>query len=418
METVLCLAEALKSGGFVLGVGRKRQWLLLTFVLILFTPVLASSAQSLCLRGESVVLDAMTDFIPAQYEDWGQIVIQSADDFESYGFPGDGTESNPYIIERLNISTLEETCIWISDVNVSFVIRNCRIHNQRTSHPTIQLTNVQNGTIEENIIIGGFEGIHGLLTRNLRIIENTICDGGHGLGFITSLNITAEGNSVYQQALGVVLTNTSRCLFYGNRIYGNTDAGFMVDDTSSYNTFLSNDIGWNDIRTFSSFNAEDNGNNNTWLDNSWSDYASPGPYNVSGDSDSQDLLPTLLMDREGPTINSPDDIVMGEGSNINVTWHPRDAFPLEYIIRMDAELTSTGAWIDDEYSVNLRDLEPGDYTLIISVEDASGNTTDDIVEVSVLYVILGDIGTELVVYASALSVALFLVILCLIKRRP
>ncbi|MFX1440173.1 MAG: hypothetical protein ACFFFD_07980, partial [Promethearchaeota archaeon] len=79
-----------------------------------------------------MVLDARTDFVPAQYEDWEPILIQNADDFVRYGFPGDGTESNPYIIERLNISTSEETCIWISDVNVSFVIRNCRI----TSYPS------------------------------------------------------------------------------------------------------------------------------------------------------------------------------------------------------------------------------------------------------------------------------------------
>ena len=399
------------------GVGRKKQWLLPTLVLLLFTPVLASSAQSFYLRGGSVVLDAMTEFMPAQYEDWGPIFIENADDFEVYGFPGDGTGSNPYIIEKLNVSTLEDPCIWISDVNVSFVIRNCRIHNQGTSYPAIRLTNVQNGTVEENIIIGGFEGIHGSQTRNLRILENIICDGAKGLGFITSLNITTEGNSVYRDTVGVALTNTSRCFFSANKIYGNTHAGFMVDNTSSNNTFLSNDIGWNDIRTFSSMNAEDNGNNNTWHDNSWSDYASPGPYNVSGYSNAQDLLPTLLIDREGPIINSPGDIVMGEGDARNVTWYPRDVFPLEYIIRIDAESTSTGAWFDDEYSVNLGDLEPGDYTLIISVADGSGNATDDIVQVSVLYVPFKDIGTELVAYASALSLVLFLAVLCLLKRR-
>ncbi|MFX1261287.1 MAG: right-handed parallel beta-helix repeat-containing protein [Promethearchaeota archaeon] len=367
-----------------------------------------------------MVLDARTDFVPAQYEDWEPILIQNADDFVRYGFPGDGTESNPYIIERLNISTSEETCIWISDVNVSFVIRNCRItsYPSRTPLPAIRLTDVQNGTLEENIIIGGYEGIHGSQTRNLRILENAICEGEYGLRFIASLNITAEGNSIYHHELGVVLTNTSRCLFSANRIYGNTHAGFMADNTSSYNAFLSNEVGWNDIRTFSSVNAEDNGNNNTWHDNSWSDYASPGPYNVSGVSNAQDLLPTLLIDREGPTINSPDNIEMFEGDNINVTWYPRDAFPLEYAIRINADPIWTRAWIDDEYSVNLGYLEPGDYTLILSVVDGSGNSTNDIVEVSVLYVPLKDIATELVAYASALSVALFLVILCIIKRRP
>ncbi|MFX1271184.1 MAG: right-handed parallel beta-helix repeat-containing protein [Promethearchaeota archaeon] len=409
--------QVLKGGGFVIGVGRKKHWGLLTLVLLLLTPVLASSTQAFHLEGKLLISEAVTNLKPAQFEVWEPIFIQNAEEFASYGFPGNGTESNPYIIERLNISTVGETCIWIQDVDVSFVIRNCRIHNQRTSFPTIRLTNVQNATIEENSIIGGFEGIHGSQTRNLQILDNTICDGASGLSFSNSLNITAEGNSVYRHTIGVALSNTSQCLFSTNRIYGNTHAGFMVDHTSSNNSILSNIFGWNDIRTFSSINAEDNGNNNTWLANAWSDYASPGPYGVSGVANSQDALPTLVLDREAPIINSPDDIVMGEGNDVNVTWYPRDAFPLEYTIRMNAVTLSTGAWFENEYTVNLRNLEPGDYTLTLSVADGSGNTSDDIVEISVLYVIFLDIATELVAYASALSVVLFLVILCLLKKR-
>ncbi|MFW9862694.1 MAG: right-handed parallel beta-helix repeat-containing protein [Candidatus Thorarchaeota archaeon] len=401
----------------MLGVGRKKQGLLLTLVLLLLTPVLASSFQSFHLGEKKLVSEAVTNLKLAQYEDWEPIIIQNADDLASYGFPGNGTELNPYVIERLNISTLDETCIWISDVNVSFAIRNCRIQSQRTSFPTIRLTNIENVTIEENIILGGFDGIRGTWTKNLRILNNTICDGGNGLRFINSFNITAEDNSVYRNAVGVVLSNTSQCVFSTNRIYGNTHAGFMVDYASSLNAFLSNIVGWNDIRTFTSINAEDYGNNNMWQANAWSDYASPGPYNVGGESNSQDSFPTLLLDREAPVTNSPEDVKMGEADNKNVTWHPRDAYPLEYTIRRGALTISRGVWLENEYTVDLRDLEVGDYILMLSVEDGSGNTTDDIVEVSVLYEPFKDIATELVAYASALSVVLFLVTLCLLKRR-
>jgi hypothetical protein len=348
----------------VQGARRKTQKFLFAFalVLLLLTPVLAASAQSVYLERESLSLEAGTDFRPAQFEEMGPITIQDAADFVRYGFPGNGTGSNPYIIERLNITTLGEACIQIHNVNVSFVIRNCILDNQRASfHAVVELANVQNGTIEDNIIIAGVEGIRVSQSANLWILDNTICNSGSGLRLVSSLNITASGNSVYRHSLGVVLFN--------------------------------------------------------WNANLWSNYASPGPHNITGDSNSQDLFPVLLIDREGPIINSPNDIVMGEGSNVNVTWFPIDAFPYEFTIHENAVATGIGAWINNEFIVNLRNLEPGDYTLSISVEDGSGNTTDDIVEVSVLFVILGDIGTELVAYASVLSIVLFLVVLCLLKRR-
>jgi hypothetical protein len=87
----------------VLGAGRNTKKLLLPLALLLLTPVLAASAQSFYHERESLSLDTVTDFRPAQFEEMEPIIIQDSADFVSYGFPGDGTESNPYIIERLNI---------------------------------------------------------------------------------------------------------------------------------------------------------------------------------------------------------------------------------------------------------------------------------------------------------------------------
>ncbi|MCG3217292.1 MAG: hypothetical protein KAS63_11225, partial [Candidatus Heimdallarchaeota archaeon] len=42
------------------------------------------------------------------------ILIDSDDDFITYGFPGNGTEINPYIIENYNIITTTENGISIS----------------------------------------------------------------------------------------------------------------------------------------------------------------------------------------------------------------------------------------------------------------------------------------------------------------
>jgi len=53
------------------------------------------------------------------------IVIASADDFTLLGFPGDGTENFPYLIEGLNITTTMGPGIVISNVSVHYVISNC-----------------------------------------------------------------------------------------------------------------------------------------------------------------------------------------------------------------------------------------------------------------------------------------------------
>jgi parallel beta-helix repeat protein len=361
----------------------------------------------------------MADFTPAQLEEREPIIIQNDADFVNYGFPGNGTESNPFVIEGLNISSGDESCISISNVIVSFVVRNCILRNAHTSYPVIRLLFVHNSTIEENIIIGGSEGILGLQTRGFSIRGNTICDSSCGLRFSNSLNITVLGNSIYRNSMGVDLESTSQCFFSTNRIYANRrfGPGLDVDATSDFNAFTSNLVGWNVWESVLTYNAHDDGGNNTWFGNSWSDFPPPGPYNISGEAHSQDVLPTLLLDREAPRINAPEDIVMEEGSQVNISWRPRDAFPLEYTIYMNAEIGSTSAWVFDEFSFNLQYLEPDVYNIILFVTDGSGNTTQDFVFVSVLPV-LGGIGTELVAYASALSVVLFLVVLCLLKRRP
>ena len=418
-ETVFYIIGLLKGGVFVLGAGRKKHSILLTLALLLLTPFFVTSASLILNERKITSSNSMADFTPAQLEEREPIIIQNDADFLNYDFPGNGTESNPFVIEGLNISSEEEPCISISNVIVSFILRNCTLRTAYALYPVIRLMFVHNSTIEENIIIGGSEGILGLQTSEFAIRGNTICDSTHCLKFINSLNITVLGNSIYRNSIGVDLDSTSQCFFSTNRIYANrrfAGVGFRIDGTSDFNTFTSNLVGWNYWGIVPN-NAIDDGSNNTWFGNSWSDYSPPGPYNISGGAYFQDILPSLLVDIEGPQINAPGDIVMGEGDPANISWHSRDAFPLEYTLSINAEIISEGTWIYDEFSFDLQNLEPGDYDMILSVTDGSGNTTEDSVFVQVLYIWFPDIGTELVAYASALSVVGLLVVLCLLKRR-
>ncbi|MCK5409911.1 MAG: hypothetical protein KAJ30_06560, partial [Candidatus Heimdallarchaeota archaeon] len=54
-----------------------------------------------------------------------QIYINELDDFIEYGFPGNGSEENPFIIENYEISNLDVHGIAIYNVDQYFIIRNC-----------------------------------------------------------------------------------------------------------------------------------------------------------------------------------------------------------------------------------------------------------------------------------------------------
>ncbi|GAH42515.1 unnamed protein product, partial [marine sediment metagenome] len=55
------------------------------------------------------------------------ISIGSDDDFITYGFPGSGNSTHPYIIENYNITTTNERGIYITGTHKYFLIRNCYV---------------------------------------------------------------------------------------------------------------------------------------------------------------------------------------------------------------------------------------------------------------------------------------------------
>jgi hypothetical protein len=62
--------------------------------------------------------------IESHYSPHDPIVITSNQDFVNQGWAGNGSESNPYLIQDLSIAS-DETCISISTTDVHFKIDNC-----------------------------------------------------------------------------------------------------------------------------------------------------------------------------------------------------------------------------------------------------------------------------------------------------
>ena len=111
------------------------------------------------------------------YTEHNIIEINSDVDFEnqaaSNGWIGNGSESNPYLIQNLNI-TNSSMCISISDVSVHFIISDCFINCTSILNNAIDLETAPNGIIENSIIKGGAIGVRILYSPSVRVENCTI----------------------------------------------------------------------------------------------------------------------------------------------------------------------------------------------------------------------------------------------------
>jgi parallel beta-helix repeat protein len=180
------------------------------------------------------------------------IHITSNSDFASQasanGWPGDGSQGNPYIIDGYDIDGQGGTyCIWIENTDVWFVIRNCNLWNATSdaSEPWgtgISLKNVTNGTLANNHCSSNSRGILLYSSSNYNNITNNNC----------------SGNSYY----GISLYSSSNYNITNNNCSGNTN-GVYLYSSSNYNNITNNNCSGNShgISLYSSSNNNITNNN-------------------------------------------------------------------------------------------------------------------------------------------------------------
>jgi parallel beta-helix repeat protein len=212
---------------------------------------------------------------------------------------GSGTAIDPYIIEDWEINGSEYVgythLIAIYDTNAFFKIRNCYLHNNLYDGSGIYLSNVKNGTIENNTCRSPSDcgimlqsssnnntitnnncdsnaiGIFLYLSCNNNTVTNNTClnNGGNGILLWTSNNNTLNNNtcSAAGSAIGlnaaadynIITNNTCSGGVYGislgpgsnNTLYNNTCSDnyygiwlrYSSDNTLNRNTCHSNQIG-------------------------------------------------------------------------------------------------------------------------------------------------------------------------------
>jgi parallel beta-helix repeat protein len=147
--------------------------------------------------------------VQAQHTHHDPIGIEGDEEFASQasdeGWPGDGTEGNPYIIEGYEINASWENGIDISDTTVHFIIRDIRIiYDERWGDNGIFLSHVQNGTVDGCLINAGHSGLHIMSCSNISIINNYIDSKGFGdIRISTSTDFIITDNQMMGTGLDI-----------------------------------------------------------------------------------------------------------------------------------------------------------------------------------------------------------------------
>ncbi|MHA1347081.1 MAG: NosD domain-containing protein [Candidatus Heimdallarchaeaceae archaeon] len=233
---------------------------------------------SLFLLSSSILNSATVDI----YEDnnvglanipFGAIFIDDDLDFgpTGYNFNGSGTAGDPYRIEYLSIVTDEPRGIFITDVNVYFVIQNCTvdayavgifiqnipngraaIYNNTCNHIKggngMTLSNVENCTVQGNNFINNYLGLYLYDTSNSKILNNTIKFNSAGMFIELGENLVIANNSIkYCTDTGISIHYSNYTVTEYNTIEDSDGYAIRIDNchyaTYSYNVLNDNWIG-------------------------------------------------------------------------------------------------------------------------------------------------------------------------------
>ena len=191
------------------------------------------------------------------------IFISGDQNFTDYGFPGNGSESNPFIISnlRINSTTSNHNNIMIMDTTKHFIIENSvlskpslfRYPNFWSSRLSIYIRNCEKGTA--TIRNSMFEGICVSNTSNCIVEYNEIKDSvDNGIYLRESQDAIVRNNFIHNNGAGIHTIYTQNCTFERNiiscndgylHLHGGIDdlivpSGIFFEGNSSYNIIRDN----------------------------------------------------------------------------------------------------------------------------------------------------------------------------------
>ena len=157
---------------------------------------------------------------------------------------GNGTYSNPYVIEDLIIDGEGSgTCIQIFDTTDYFRIENCTVSNSiEWLKAGIRLTNVRNGYLIDNDCSFNYIGINLESSTNCTISENIVnCNLFNGIWLTGGHNSTVSRNIGYHNnANGIHLYYSHNNIVLENNVSNNGSHGICIAYSDNNNISRNN----------------------------------------------------------------------------------------------------------------------------------------------------------------------------------
>lgn len=177
-------------------------------------------------------IDSMSHGYERSYTPHSPIVITSESNFTDLGFPGNGSLSDPYEIQGLEISTSGD-CISISNIRANFTIRDCMLTSGISeSGYGILLDNSTSGTIENCTITNKDIGVR---LDHADLPSVSLCDISKcriGISSLILFNVSITDSDVYDCSYyGISLSFTRYSEVLRNDVHRNYYAGIVLSSS-------------------------------------------------------------------------------------------------------------------------------------------------------------------------------------------
>ncbi|NHJ13669.1 MAG: hypothetical protein EAX95_08330 [Candidatus Thorarchaeota archaeon] len=393
----------------------ERQPLALTLVVFLVAHCVVASGTTVANCYETAPVLASLLQGSEDYIHHPPIIILHPSDFTTLGFDGSGSPEDPFVIEGLNVTA--ELCLHLQDIASYVIIRNCFFKCTVNYLTCAAIDNSNHTTIQNCIFQGGNVGIQVMNSFFITIEGCVLFEATTGIHCGSSAMLNCSGCRILNNEVGIFLLQSEMCNLTSNKVYRNSLLGIRLGLNATGNIVTQNMVGRNRVLVVET-NAEDIGTRNIWTGNYWSDYVPPGPYEISGASESRDDSPRQLLDGQDPDVEPAEDLFYVEGSTgYEIQWNATDEYPWSYVITKGAEVKEEGTWISRTISFSVDGLPPGEHRFNIKLIDLDGRESLDSVVVFVFIIVFSNIGTTELVIGSASSIALVLGLILLFKIR-
>ncbi len=151
------------------------------------------------------------------------ITINSDSDFITYGFPGYGNESHPYLIDEYNVTSSDQRGIYVRQTTAYFIIQNCYV-NADNDGISFSYVEANTATIRNNTIVhNSNRAIQLMWTEGCLIEENTFFDNSQALYTREAHNTIFRDNIISEctSERPVFIFNSQYCVIDNNEINGN-----------------------------------------------------------------------------------------------------------------------------------------------------------------------------------------------------